>query len=209
MKRASSLALTLVAASCGEQATVNAPLAAATASVIAPMASASTTARASATALSMRAAPPRTRIPELGVSFVLPPEARGGFDADKGYYFFRLSEEEQGGIERVQAPAPRTEEEAAALWADLDGRRGKRVIEQGGGGLEPWWAVFSFEVRMGVEGRPGMHRLARVTRVYGVLALEGGSHARCSMALEYDAEIGGRLPSVDRAIGTCRSLRPL
>lgn len=209
MKRASMLALVLVPASCAEQAPVSAPFATATASVDPPLASAPTATTASATVLSTRVGPPRTRVPELGVSFVLPPGAMGAFDVDNGHYLFRVSEAERGGIERVEARAPQTEEEAAALWADLDGRREKRVIEQGGGGLEPWWAVMSFEVRMGVEGRPGLHRLARVTRVYGVLALEGGRHARCSMALEYDVEGGFRPPSLDTAIGICSSLRPL
>jgi hypothetical protein len=151
----------------------------------------------------------RTRMPEIGVSVVLPPETEPAYDETYKRYVFRLSDAAQGLTALAETPAPNSDQEAMALWADAPGAKALRVLEHGGGGLEPWWGVTSFEVRMGVEGRPGMHRLQRVTRVEGVLALEAGKHAKCTVALEYDVELGGRPVSLDEAIGICKSMRPL
>jgi hypothetical protein len=50
--------------------------------------------------------------------------------------------------------------------------------------------------------------LKRVTRVYAALALDGGSHARCTMYLEYDVEQNPRPPSLTTALDLCRSMSP-
>lgn len=151
----------------------------------------------------------RTRMPELGVSIVLPPEITASFDEPRSRYWFRLSDGEEGVVDVVASAAPETDRQAMALWEDAPDTRDHRVIEHGGGGAEPWWAVTSFEVRMGVEGRPGLHRLQRVTRVQSVLAVSPSKHAKCTMFLEYDVERAGRPASLDEAIGVCKSLRPL
>jgi hypothetical protein len=214
VKPAAALALVIAIASCGEQPPQSAPVVTAdsiAAAVLSAPASTPVPARSAAPSAKPVATAddaPRTRMPEIGVSVAVPPEVQASFDANRKGYYFRFSGVEQVAIELGEGAAPTTDAEAAALWR-AQGGTDPRVVEQGGGGLEPWWSVTSFKVRMGVEGRPGMHRITRVSRVNGVLALDAGKHAQCTVYLEYDVEMGGRSSTLDRAVGVCKSMRPL
>jgi hypothetical protein len=146
---------------------------------------------------------PNTRVRELGIEIWLPENARSEAQPERLSLSFPQSLSVALMIAHVAAPA--TLDDALRSW---DSRSNVGSFGQGTTAAGVFYALRSFEVRVGVPGRPGLHRIQTVSRVFALLPLDSQKHVECTGYIEHEVDSASD-PNMQIARDICTSMRAL
>lgn len=140
------------------------------------------------------AAPPTPHVPtgdvvevgDWGLTIELPPNARAEHDAAAARHRVTLSSLVSVSLNRVDAPAPGTLEEAEKAWPDHNARR----LASGQTDQGVLYSVRELTVRVGFPGVPGqtVHTFKEVGRIYALLPLGSSKHVTCTGYVEHGVD---------------------
>jgi hypothetical protein len=156
--------------------------------------------------------PPGTveRIEPWGIELFVPEGKTLAYDSKSNHAEIALGLNQTVVLERIDAAAPKTLEEAAEYWDQRASGDDLRVLDQGKTEQGAMFAVRAFQARVGVPSGPrggSLHRWKWFTRVLLVWPVASDRHIRCMGYLEYGDDITMDDAGVQQSLAICRSLR--
>jgi hypothetical protein len=120
-----------------------------------------------------------------GLEMLIPERANSGFEPANQVFQIAITSNIGAKLAKINKAAPQKPSDLPSYWKQGDELN---VLEEGSLPDGVFYCAVTFEVRVGVPGRNGLHMLETVSRVYVIKPFNATSYIECTAYAEFDLE---------------------
>jgi hypothetical protein len=120
-----------------------------------------------------------------GLEMLIPERANSGFEPANQIFQIAITSDIGAKLAKINKTPPKTPSDLPSSWKQGDELK---ILEEGFLPDGVFYCAVTFEVRVGVPGRNGLHMLETVSRVYAIKPVDATSYIECTAYAEFDLE---------------------